>query len=360
MKKVLILVISILVIIAAGITAYITINHKGSNYVYQGNSIYNVDYQPQNQYACLKNDFIITTTTQTTAINNKGKVLWQIPTVCSKPKLQISGNYILVSDISGQNIYIIKNGNIVFEKTLDNPIFNAQINENGFLAVSTSADGFSSKVTVYNNLGTEIYSYSISDNVAIDCLVSPDNHNLAVSLYGTENSQVVSSIAFIDMSKQAIVEKPSYTNIVISNLFYNSDGHLFAVGDTAALYFDKNGKYLWTNKYNSQILIDYIFHKNNGFSLVFKNSTGTASTKTYNFNNKSKNNIDLSFSPKNISTNKTTAILAGDRTFAYIKINGKLSGNSSIKKDYAYIALSDNGKYLYGVSGDSIELINLK
>jgi len=359
MKKMLLIALAIILVIAVGLSIFLLFHLKGSNYVYQGNSIYEVDYQPQNQYASYKNDLIITTTTETIAINNSGKVIWQIPTTCVAPKLQVSGNYILVADINGQNIYVIKDGNILYEKTLDNTIFNAHINESGFLAVSTAADGFASQITVYNASGTETYYYSISDSIAIDGVVSPDNHSLAVSLYGTDSGQVTSTIAFIDMGKQAIMQKPSYTNIAISNIYYNSNGCLFAVGDTAAIYFDKNGKYLWTSKYNSQVLVNFVFNKNNGFSLILKNTIGTATVKNFNFNNKEINEKDLDFYPQNITQNNSSVLLAGQRMFVSLGKSGKLSGNKSIQKDYTYICVSQNGKYFYGISGNTIELIKI-
>jgi len=363
MKKLILLILSLVVIVAlvfAGIalTNYFE-NKQASTTVYNSNVIYNTTYDVQNRYACLHNDLIITTTTGTSAINASGKVLWQVPTSCSNPKLQVAGDYILVADINGSNLYVIKNKKLAFTKTLSDKIYNAQINKNGYVAVSTTADGYSSKVSVMSNSGDEIYYYGISNDFAIDAIVSPNNKNLAVATYGSENGQIIGGVAFANLGSQTITSNPTFTNLVISNVEYMSNGDLLAIGDTAALYYDNKGKNLWTYKYQNQVLSSFISGGTSGISLLFNNSVGTQTYKFINSKGSESESKDLDFIPKQISGNINNSIITGDRKFITVSKTGNVSLTFNLSKDFSSVSFAENGRYFYGISGDNIELVKI-
>jgi len=360
MKKIIFIICAlIIIIIVAFAPIKIFFNKKDSNFVHNSNVIYEATYDVQNRYACLHNDLIVTTTTETSAINNQGKVLWQISTLCSNPKLQTVGDYVLVADINGSNIYVIKNKKLAFEKTLDDKIYNVQINKSGYIAISTTADGFSSKVAVYNSLGDEICYYGISNDFALDCAVSPNNTTLAVATYGSSNGQIIGGVAFTNLNTQSIITNPTFTNLVISNIQYMSNGNLLAIGDTAALYYNNKGKNLWTSKYESQVLARYISASSSGASLLFNNSVGTETYKFINSKGNVKQETDLDFNPKQISASFNISLITGDRKFITIDKNGKISKTLNLSKDFSSVSIAENGQYFYGISGDNIELVKL-
>ncbi|MCL2739622.1 MAG: DUF5711 family protein [Oscillospiraceae bacterium] len=360
MKRIFFLVGLFLLIFIAVFAITKFINRNNSNFVYEGHMIYEVDNLPQNKYAAQGNNLIIATTKKTFCIRKNGDILWEHAAFCANPKLQTAGNFALVADINGQNIYLFKNGKLILEKTLDNSIFNASVNEKGCITVSTVAEGFSSKVTVFNQFGTEIYFYSSSEDFAIDAVLAKNNRNLAISFYGTRDGEIISSICFIDVISQKVLERPSFVNLIIPSLIFNDNEKLLAIGDTATLLYNKKGHNIWINRYNGQTLTDYVFNKNKRYSLLFENAVGTVTAKTFNFRNKPKREKEIDFYPKNISQGGKKSLLTGDRKFALMNKKGKITETGHLRKNYSIVILTENNKNFYGISANSIELIKIK
>ncbi|GHV16790.1 hypothetical protein FACS189425_01720 [Clostridia bacterium] len=320
------------------------------------NIIYKVDGARERSFATYRESLIITDNQQILALNKNGKVAWEIPFVTKNPIMAVNGAYILVADRGGSDFLVIKDGRVMAQITASGDIFTAKVNSKGYVSLATTEDGYKSKISVYNNFGTEIYTWRISDNYVLDCEVSPDGTRLVAALFMTQEEKIYGSLAFVDIVDKKIIERPSYQNCIFHSVKYGKNGNVLAVSDTAALYYDKNGKNLWNNNFQGRTLQKYSFENNRNVIFIFQNSRNTSTLESYSMEGKLNGSLELGYEVKNISYNNDVIVAGGTRDLGVFK-NAKQKTVLKLNSDIRWQGLMPDRRSVFVVHGNNIEII---
>ncbi len=188
------------------------------------------------------------------ALDRNGAVVWSEGLAFNKPMIKTNGKQLLAADIGGTDIYIIDGSTVKWRERLDAAILNADIGEDGYVTVVTTAKRDNNEVRVFEPHGTELFRKIIANDFAVSAVVTPSEHMLAISSISTGAVGAYSKYKFYDIQGKDLAEQSFEENGELLPLFwYNHDGSLFAAGDRSAAYMDKSGKTVWEKQFTNVV-----------------------------------------------------------------------------------------------------------
>ncbi len=210
----------------------------------QGNFIYNgnITYVSDTAFVTLSND---------------GNEMAYNQITFAEPEIDADGGKVIVYNLGGIGYAVGTETELSSTKDTKDDIFTADINSMGFYCVVTKADGYLSKLHVYNKHNEKIYSYSFSDYYVTSVALNNDGTGcVACGLTGKDGS--ISSVAYIlDFAKEESVATFSLDDNVIYDVAYLDDGTVCMIGSQASFTLDVGTANLNQIDYNQMQLTSY-------------------------------------------------------------------------------------------------------
>lgn len=188
------------------------------------------------------------------------------------------GKYVIVGDIDGNNIYIIKDTEIKQTITTKGKIKNFSVNSSGFCVVVTEGDMGKRNVIAYNTKGEEVFVWDSGNMLVLNAVIAENNKNVIVSAIDTKDGVMKSVLNFYNVSKSEAVASESYEGELISALKVNGN-YVYCIGDSKTLVYKVSGNKKSEISYSGKSVITYEVN-NSGIVMAFLESTLTG--KRYN------------------------------------------------------------------------------
>ncbi len=329
-----------------GVIEYI--NHVYSSWGTTGS--YSIEIDGGKPSSCINFDnmYALVTDTSINIYNRNGKTVLEAQHNYSQPVFKCGDTRYLLYGQGEKTLDICTLTKTVYKHTFDKNIICAAISHSGNYAVATKADGYDSKVMVFNKNNKKVYEWYSTDETVNSIALSNDGKSLAVATVKVENGKFVSNF---------YVFKYTSANPVLSRNY--SDNVIYKIDSTASnifcLSFDNSLVFINFKKntdavHSSEYLVSMIKHYGNKtivmrtvaanqdeslFEIYSSRGKLISSFKT------GKNVTDYSYSNGNIYTLGLSDIY---------KYNEK--GNLSASTPSAYDAV-----FIEAISSDNIALV---
>jgi len=183
-------------------------------------------------------------------LDKKGQVILSEGIVLTKPLLKAEGSYLLVADVGGMDILVIKDKSIVWRDRTDFNITNAEINSKGYAAVITTSKRYNGEINVYDPNGVKLYKSVIANEFAVTAKISNKSRGMAIDSINAKGAEAFTTLKFYDADgKETAVKNLDISGNIYPSIWYTADDSLFAVGDTAVACLDKKGELKWEKKF---------------------------------------------------------------------------------------------------------------
>ena len=136
-----------------------------------------------------------------TMYNTLGKKEYELEISISDAIYASNNRFLAIAQNNGQKIYIIVDGNILWETELEGEIKKVNINKNGYVSIVTSETNYKTVVSSYNANGKKLFKNYLSSTTAIDTSISNDNKYLAIAEVNTSGTLIQSSIKIVSVEK---------------------------------------------------------------------------------------------------------------------------------------------------------------
>lgn len=191
-------------------------------------------------------------------LDKKGDEIWE-PQVSftGKPFLKVTGAYLMAADLGGRNIYVIRNKEVIWEWNAESRIINADISENGFVAVVQEVKGYKSSVSVFKaGISSDlIFTRNIAENYLLSAKLSPTGRQLVLNRLDSSGITLSTDLEYNNLSSVKPVANIRKNDAVFPGLWYFKDGSLLAAGDSSAVLFDKDRNEIWKADYSGGKLL---------------------------------------------------------------------------------------------------------
>jgi hypothetical protein len=170
------------------------------------------------------------------------------------PVVSASGSYAVAYDLGGTSFYQISGKTMGAMQKTDGDIFNARVNENGYLTVITQETGYKGVVTVYDSKGTAKMQVNISSSYVMDAGISQDGSVLALVTIGENGGSFVSTVTFYNGSTGDTLTSWELSGRLVVDLQWDDDLLWVQTDEGAACLnpedgilctWDSDNSYLW-------------------------------------------------------------------------------------------------------------------
>lgn len=182
--------------------------------------------------------------------------------------LKTSNKRALVYESGGKNFKVEGIRNTIYTKTMDNTIIFARINDNGYVAVVTTAEMYSCELTIYNEHGEEIYHRGCVDRIE-DLCFTINNEGCIIATVDALEGQIVSKVIYLNFTNQEETWTTEPLETLCMSIELSEDGNIFLFGDTKCAYYDMQGNQLGGYSYKNSLISG---DSNNGkCAMLFEN-----------------------------------------------------------------------------------------
>ncbi len=173
------------------------------------------------------------------ALDEKGKVIWDVPFTMSSPYMLRAGDYISVADRLGTSVVLVKDGVVVTEIEAENKILLQCVNEQGASVVVLDGEE-SHDVKLYSAAGETLmqrHTYAESDGIPVAIALNSDGSRMATAYIHYTGTKIQSIVTVFDLTESGsalvdrIVGSAAFEDCVIADLRFDGDICFFAGSD---------------------------------------------------------------------------------------------------------------------------------
>lgn len=321
--------------------------------------VYKFDESKQNTAYPYGDNIIVVNNEEIIGVDKDGKEIFNLPAQTSSPLVKTAGQYIILADCGGTEVYIINDGEIVNNFSAENTIINCSINEKGRAVLVTNETSYRNVITAYNTRGEEVYKWKNSDFYVTDAVMSYDGSRLAATYISTDSRKLTGGVIMVDVRQESVLGNVAYENCVFPYVAFNGDNSATAVGDTLMVGVSKKGTEEWKVEYDGNKLQTFAFREGDGTILAFENNANNSTLVSYDKNGKKQGTNRLNFSVLNLDMRSGLTLVTGtDRAIA---VDMKCRQRVQVLFDQEFKAgwFKDNKSMIYLVNGSNIETVKL-
>lgn len=239
-----------------------------------------IELDPETTYIHAENDKYIyfAATDSVLVVDSKGKQQAELSVSVVEPFIKTSGDYVLLGDFGGNNLYIIKGEEIVKSISTKKPIKTASINSSGKCVAVTEGDMHKRDVTVYDKDGKELFVWISGSKLVVDAAIADNDKNVVIASLETHGTVMRSVVGFYNISKKDPVATQVFDNEIISALKLH-DNYVYCIGESKTATFTVGGDKKGEIPYKTKTLLSCETNKN-GIVMSFMETT--LSDKRYN------------------------------------------------------------------------------
>lgn len=173
------------------------------------------------------------------AMDDKGRIVWDVPFTMASPYMVLAGEYVSVADRLGMNLITIRGGSITSEIRAENTILLNCVNEEGKTAIVMEAsDGHI--ISLYDHAGALLMqrrTFSLSDGVPVAMAISADGSRMATVYVNYTGIELKSILTVFDLSESGstlvdrILGSASFEGCLISDIRFVGSRCFFVGSD---------------------------------------------------------------------------------------------------------------------------------
>lgn len=178
--------------------------------------------------------------------NSAGKKEQGTKIEINQPIYDSNGRYLVIGEKNSQKLYLLSGSHVIWEKNIDGNLAKVSVNKNGYVSAIISGTSYKSVIVTYDEKGNELFKSYLSNTMAVDARISPDNNYLGYGEINTSGTVIQSNIKIISMkeAKEKNTE-PQYTysapqNSLILRMKYQDKNRLVCMYDDSIHMIESN------------------------------------------------------------------------------------------------------------------------
>lgn len=200
-----------------------------------------------------KSGLVVAKSNYLVQFDKNGNTLWDTNTSVINPILRSEGDFVLLAEKEGKRVCLYRDKKLLFSIDVPNEILTAQLSANGDIVLVTKKEFYKNAVSVYNQRGEQIFSWSSGTDSVISADISSSNRRVAVSLINTD-LRVKSYVLFFDVEKEEPYRNIEFTESAVFKVRFVGET-LHVEADNRIVGLKTDGDVLWDLTYTDSELI---------------------------------------------------------------------------------------------------------
>lgn len=302
---------------------------------------------------------------------NDGNVVWNHTYEISNVQLKICGEYIVVGNITGRNLYVYNKSGLKCEIDAAMTITQVDVAQQGVTAVSLE-DGNNNYINMYDANGnklTYIVTTLVGDGYPVDMALSNDGSKLAVSYVSVTGEKLQSNIAFYNFSDvgQNEVDRlvggfNHYGDSIVGKIEFIDNNNVVAIAEDRVSFYEISQYPSLKNEHEFENEIQKITYNKDYVGLVFNNVDSINKYKMLIYNAKGQKVSEIFFDVeyRNLEFSKDALLLYNEKEFTMMSLKGKVKYRDNFDMTIEKIISMDNNQRFLLFNSKYIQEIKLK
>lgn len=236
------------------------------------------------QFAVFQGNIIKYSKDGATCISTDNHMIWNQTYEMQSPVVDTCGDYAVIADKKGENIYIMDMQGSCGEIRTTMPIQRVQVANQGMVAILMEQNG-TGYIHLYDRKGTFLAGGEVhteNSGYPLDIAISNDGKKMAVSLLDVNEGNVKTTIVFYDFTSTGqkeidnIVGRFSYADMVFPQVEFLTNDSMAAFGSGGAEIFEDRETPQVGNKISIEREIRSIFYNDMYLGFVYANENKEA------------------------------------------------------------------------------------
>ena len=208
-----------------------------------------------NRFDTYRGGLLVASTTNIQLFAQSGSVLFSENIFMSDPALCTTDNYAVVYDIGGSQLVAFTDMQASLQLNLEDnlSIFSAQLNDSGWLAVTTQESGYKAVVHVYNNEQNLVYQWNSSSHFVTDAVVYNDCNTMAAVSIGQNGTEYQSTLSLFRLDSEDLYASLDLGNRLVLSVTAMGN-RVCVLTESEILFVDAEGQLIGSFPYSSQYL----------------------------------------------------------------------------------------------------------
>ncbi len=291
----------------------------------------------------------------------KGKFVAEEEIITSDPVVHRMGNYVIVGDIGGNNVYIFENEEIKTSITTSGAIVEANVNSSGYSIVVTQGDMHKRDVTVYDPKGDDLFVWNSGSLFVLNAAIADNNKNIIISTLDTNEGKMKSILSFYNISQTEPIATEEYDNELLAALEMCGN-YVYCIGDSKACVYRVTGEKNTEIPYMGKTMITYKTDDTN-IAIAFSETSLSGKRydiETYNISGKQIGAYELDYKINYIDYEEDTIAISRGRLINVVDTSGRekklvdpgvdLLSMDFIKDGAKAVGFTAQGAYIFKIS----------
>ena len=311
------------------------------------------------------NHIVILQNNKLTIYNTSGKEETTINVQVNNPIFESCGRYLLLADKGSQNVYLIYNTSLRWQKTMEGNVTYMTVNRNGAVGVVLTGTTYKSVIVMYGITGDEEFKTYLSSTVATNVDISEDNNYLSFAEANTSGTVISSSVktVSVEKAKSTPSEAIIYTynpenNSLIIDIEYNNN-NLICQYDNSVYRLNEGNAEKITDIEDNVLFLD--IEMSNYISKIQENQSGILSSeyevKIINEKNSSESTYLLEQMPSGLYCSDNILAVDMGNEIVFLNHSAWLLKHFTSRQNYKNIVIGDNVAGI--IYRDRVEIISL-
>ena len=221
-------------------------------------SVYDYDGGASMRFAAVEDCLAALTENSLQILSPDGKEVWGVQLNLRNPALVSGGGLAAAYDVGGTLLYVVNAyGEVMkLEVHAEEPLISVNLNEDGWLAVTSEKKNHKGWVRVYNPEMELMFEFNSSRRFVLDACVTGGGTGLAAVTLGQEDGAFVNSIVLYDLKR----EDPVATYNVADSLVLAAEGkhsRIVTVTESVLTHAKTDGTILSEFSFENEFLRDF-------------------------------------------------------------------------------------------------------
>lgn len=277
-----------------------------------------------------KDGVAVVTSDKLRVFDSSGLEFFSSKTVMANPCVDATDSRILVFDRDANSMGVYTSFVNLAQIKTEQPIINASMNDQGYIAAATQADGYKSMVTLYNANFDKTYEYYSADGYILNTDVYGNGKQFACSALVVSGGDSFCRVSVFDTSLETPKAVTQINAGFIFDIEYINKSKLLAIADTGWYLIDtESGSIVNSREYSSASLLGYSLDGADG-AFIFSSSSNVSQLKIYDFLADTEVSVDIQGKAHSIAANENKiAVISGGNLWCYDHF-GKLLSSKTV------------------------------
>lgn len=356
--RILVLVLFVVVLLA-GIGAYISFTHRSYN-EYEVLEEYEIEDVTSMEYLAYGDNYIKYSKDGVSYIDSNNHTVWMESYAMKMPHAVVAGDYIAIADFNGNEVYLFGKEGKLNQTTTQYNIIDVDVALQGvFAVVLESEDG--NPILTYDRNGekiVEMWTTAESSGYPLDIALSQDGQKMVISYAYFDGVSLKNQLGTYNFGPVGQNENADrfmggfdLEDTLVTKVVFIGDSTICAFGDNQLIFYSMKEKPSEITKIPYTQEIKSIFFNDSYAGTVCEkedtNKNNQYELKVYNTSGKEVVSIDIDIPYTHIHATESRIIVSGDSECRIYDYNGALIFSYSFaKKLVNLIPMTDKREYM--------------